>query len=86
MVDENILLREGLFNRTFSVLEKISYENNSTKLADTNSVGTASSKTLTERKEAVPAWNCVAGYSDDTKEAGKDEAVRHSEYCERTLD
>ena len=30
------------------------------KLADINSIRPASSKRLTERKEAVPAWNCVS--------------------------
>ena len=55
MIDENMLLREGLFDRTFAVLAEIRHPNNSTKLTDINSIRPASSKRLTERKEAVTA-------------------------------
>ena len=57
-----LLPREGLFDRTFSVLSEIRHPNNSTKLADMNSIRPASSKRLTERKEVVPVWDCVASY------------------------
>ena len=62
MIDETVLPREGLFSRTFSVLAEIIHQNNSTKLADIDSIRPASSKRLTERKEAVPSWDCVASY------------------------
>ena len=58
--------RKGLFDRTISVLAEIRHPNNSTKLADTNSVRSASSKRLTDKKEAVPAGNYVARYIYDT--------------------
>lgn len=51
---------------TFSVPAEVRHRNNSTKLADINSIRPASSKKLTERKEAVPAWDCVANYIYDT--------------------
>ena len=39
MVDENMLPRERLFKRTFSVLTEIRHQNlNSPKLIDTNSI------------------------------------------------
>ena len=66
MIDETMLPRKGLFDRTFSVLAEIRHPNNSTKLADINSIRPASSKRLTERKEAGPAWDCVASYIYDT--------------------
>ena len=66
MIDETMLPREGLSGRTFSVLAEIIHSNNSTKLADINSIRPASSKSLTERKETVPAWDCVASYIYDT--------------------
>ena len=66
MIDETILLREGLFDRTFSVLVEIRHPNNSTKLADINSIRPASSKRLTERKEAVPARDFVTSYIYET--------------------
>ena len=56
MIDETMLPREGLFDRIFSVLAEIRHPKNSTKLADINSIRPASSKRLTERKEALPAW------------------------------
>ena len=62
MIDGTMLSRDGLFDRTFSVLAEISHPNNSTKLADINSVRSASSKRLTGRKEAVSAWDCVESY------------------------
>ena len=58
--------RKGLFDRTISVRAEIRHPNNSTKLADINSIRPASSKRLTERKEAVPAGDCVASYIYDT--------------------
>ena len=63
---ETMLPREGLFDRIFSVLTESRYPNKSTKLADINSIRPASSKRLTERKEAVPAWDCVTSYVYDT--------------------
>ena len=60
MIDE---AREGLFDRTFLVIAEIRHPNNSTKLADNNSIRPASLKRLTEMKEAVPAW---ARYISDT--------------------
>ena len=65
IIDKTMLPREGLFDRTFSVLAKLRHPNNSTKLADIKSIRPASSKRLTERKEAVPAWDCVASYIYD---------------------
>ena len=62
MIDETMLPKEGLFERTFSVLAEIKHQNNSTKFADINSIKPALSKRLTERKEAVLAWDCVASY------------------------
>ena len=62
----SMLPREGLFDRTFSVLAEIRHSNNSTKLANVNSIRPAWSKKLTERKEAVPAWDCAASYINDT--------------------
>ena len=62
----NMLPREGLFDRTLSVLAEIKHQNNSTKLADINSIRPASSTKLTERKEALPALDCVASYIYDT--------------------
>ena len=53
MIDETMLPREGLFDGTFSVLAEIRCPNNSTKLADISSIRPASSRRLTERKEAV---------------------------------
>ena len=50
MIDETMLPRERLFDRTFSVLEEIRHPNNSTKLEDINSIRPASLKRLTERK------------------------------------
>ena len=47
-------------------LAEIRHPNNSTKLVDINSIRRASSKRLTERKEAVPAGDCVARYIYDT--------------------
>ena len=57
-----MLPREGLFDRTFLVIIEIIHPNNSTKLADINSIRPASLKRLTDIKEAVPAWDCVASY------------------------
>ena len=37
MIHETMLTREGLFDRTISVLAEIRHPNNSTKLADINS-------------------------------------------------
>ena len=50
MIDEIMLTRKGLFDRTFSVLAEIRHPNSSTKLADINSIRPASSKRLMERK------------------------------------
>ena len=50
MIDETMLPREVLFDRTFSVLAEIRRPNNSTKLADINSIRPALSKRLKERK------------------------------------
>ena len=87
MIDETMLPRDGLIDRTFSVFAEIRRLNNSTKLADINSVRPALSKRLTERKEAVPAWECVASYIYNTNgEVENDLFVRHSEYSESNLD
>ena len=75
MTDETMLPRKlpRLSDRTFSVPAETKHTNNSTKLAER----------LTERKEAVPAWDCVASYIYDTN--GK-LVVRYSEYSESSLD
>ena len=65
MINETMLARERLFDRTFSVLAEIRHPNNSTNLTDSNLIRPAS-KRLTERREAVPAWDCVASYIYDT--------------------
>ena len=64
MINETMLPREGLIDRTFLVFAEIRHLNNSTKLADINSIRPAlrSSKRLAESKEAVPAKDCVASY------------------------
>ena len=62
MTDGTMLPREGLFDRTFSVLAEIRHLTNLTKLTDISSIRPASSKRLTERKEDVPAWDCVASH------------------------
>ena len=59
-------MNQFLFDRTISVLAEIRHPNNLTKLADISSISPASSKKLTERKEAVPAGDCVASYIYDT--------------------
>ena len=66
MIDETMFPRKGSFDRTTSVLAEIRHLNNLTKLADINSIRPASSKRLTEGKEAVPAGDCVASYIYDT--------------------
>ena len=66
MIDEAMLSREEVFDRTFSVLAEIRHPNNSIKLADINSIRPASFKRLTERKEAVPLWDCVVSYIYNT--------------------
>ena len=66
MIDVTMLPREGLFDRTFSVLAEIRHPNNSTKLADINSIMPASSKRLTDRKKAVSEWDYVASSTYDT--------------------
>ena len=60
-----MLPREGLYDRTFSVLAEIIHLNNPTKSADINSVRPASSKRLIETRKAVPVWDCVASYIHD---------------------
>ena len=65
MIDETMLPRERLFDRTFSVLTEIGHPNNLTKLADISSIRPTSSTRLTERKEDVPAWDCVTSYIYD---------------------
>ena len=87
MIDETMLPREGLFDRTFSVLAEIRHLNNSARLADINSITPALSKRLTERREAVPAWDCVASYIYDTNGKLKNDlVVRHSKHSESNLD
>ena len=44
MINETMLPREGLFDRTFSVLAEIRHPNNLIKLADINSIRPASSR------------------------------------------
>ena len=67
MIDETMFPRERLFGRIFSVLvAEIRHPNHSTKLADINSIRPVSSKRLTERKETVSGWNCVASYIYDS--------------------
>ena len=66
MIDETMFPKKGLFDKTISVLAEIRHPNNSTKLADINSIRPVSSKRVTERKEAVHAGDCVASYSYDT--------------------
>ena len=61
-----MLPREGLIDRTFLVIAEIGHLNNSTKLADITSIRPALLKRLTEIKEAVPVWECVANYIYDT--------------------
>ena len=51
MINESMLPKERLFDRTFSVLAETRHPNNSTKLADISLIRPASSKRLTERKE-----------------------------------
>ena len=48
MIDETMLPRKGLIDRTFSVFAEIKHPDNSTKLADIYSVWPALSKRLTE--------------------------------------
>ena len=71
MINEVMLPREGLYNRTFSVLAEIKYQNKTTKLAEIKSgLHPPLLKRLTEKKEAVPqssVWNSVASYIYDTK-------------------
>ena len=66
MIDETMFSRKGLFDRTISVLAEIRHPNNSTKLADINSIRPASLNRLTKRKEAVLVGDCVASYIYDT--------------------
>ena len=88
MIDETMFPRKGLFHRTISVLAEIRHPHNSTKLSDINSIRLASSKRLTERKEAVPARDCVASYIYHRyeQEAENDLVVSHSEHSESNLD
>ena len=67
MTDETMLPRKGLFARTFSVLAEIRRPNNSTKLADIDSIRLAWWKRLTERKEVVHVRDCDASFIYDTK-------------------
>ena len=88
MIDETMLPREGLFDRTFSALSEIRHPNNSTKSADINSVRCASSKRLTERREVVPSFMglCCKPHLRYKREAENDLVFRHSEYSESNLD
>ena len=51
MIDETMLPREGLFDRTFSVLAEIRHPNNSTKLADIRQLNQACIVEETDRKK-----------------------------------
>ena len=86
MIDETMLPREGLFDRTFSVyLEKsdIRITRQNWQISG-NSIKPASSKRLTERKEAVGL--CCKLRLRYKREAENDLVVKHSEYSESNLD
>ena len=82
-----MLPREELFNRTFSALAEIRHWSiNSIKLTDNNSNRPASSKKLTERKEAVCGM-FVAYYIYDTEiKSSAGDLVLWHEYSVRNLD
>ena len=84
MIDETMLPREGLFDRTFSVLAEIRHPSNSTKLADINSIRPASSNRLTERKLYLHGTMLQATFTTQI-EAKNNIIVRHSEYSEGNL-
>ena len=86
MIDVTILPREGLFDRTFSVLAEIRHPNNSTKLADINSIMPASSKRLTEKKKLYLNWTMLQAQFTIQTGAENDLVVRHFEYFESNLD
>ena len=73
----------------FQYSQKSDIRNNSIKLADISSIRPASSNRLTERQEAVAAWDCVALcklHLRYKREAENDLVVRHSEYSETSMD
>ena len=88
MIDETMLPREGLFDRTFSVLVEIRHPNNSTKLVDINPIRPASLKRRQKERKLYPhgLGLCCKLHLRYKREAGNDLVVRHFEYSESNLD
>ena len=83
-----MLPREGLSDRTFSVLAEIRHPNNSTKLADINSVRLGLHRRRDRQKERklyLDGTVLQATFTIQT-ETENNLVVRHSEYSESNLE
>ena len=81
MINETMRPRERLFDRIFSILPEIKHPNNSTKLADMNSIMPASSIGSCYTCMGL----CCKLHLRYKQEAEHDSVVRHSEYSETAV-